>query len=399
MTHPNPELCDVIDLYGRKFLRDYPGKLTKKQYSALYNIEHCRDGSFGYHKDECNSCGHIVITNNSCRDRHCPKCSSIASKRWVNSRLDDLLPIPYYHAVFTLPHAFNELIRYNQKIFYELLFKSAASALKQFASDPKWLGAIIGFFGILHTWGGKLWQHTHVHFIVTGGGLTATGDWKELPYKAKFLFPVKAVSKVFRGIFMAGLKKIHAKGDLEFPDTMKSLTDKVEFNKWLFHSVPREWVVYAKAPFKGPEEVIKYIGRYTHRVAISNQRIKSIENSEIKFSFKNSKKNRIWEDTKLSSYEFIRRFLMHVLPNRFHRIRHYGLFANGKCRENVKKIRDILNVNPPEVNNEDTSGIVCPKCKDGRLQTIFVHTAFGDFYIDSLGKNKEICQEPAWNTS
>ena len=163
MYQASPELSDILQQYGRQFIEKYPGKLSKKQRSVLYNIEHCRDGSYGYHTDICDSCGHRVITNNSCRDRHCPKCSNIASKKWVNARMSDLLPISYYHSVFTLPHAFSELIMFNRRIIYELMFSSAAAALQQFASDPEWLGARIGFFGILHTWGGKLWQHPHIH--------------------------------------------------------------------------------------------------------------------------------------------------------------------------------------------------------------------------------------------
>jgi len=380
-----PDLSDIFKLYGKQFLDENGDKLSRKQRSVMYKIEHCRDGSFGFHVDMCDNCGYKETANNSCRDRHCSKCSSIASKKWVNARLKDLLPIPYYHAIFTIPHEFFGLSLFNMEIFYKIMFSCAASTLETMAKDPKWLGAKIGFYGILHTWGGKLWQHLHLHFIVTGGGLAPDGTWKELPYKSKFLFPVKAISKIFRGKFVAALKRAHKKGLLKFPEQYKELESYNTFEQWLYHTIPLKWVVHAKPPFKGPEEVVKYIGRYTHRVAISNQSINTIDNDEIVFKFKNAKKNRMWDTAKLSAQEFIRRLVVfHVLPNRFHRLRHYGILANGKCKENIKKIREQLKVEQIPVEQEDVSGITCPKCKLGTFVTVLIVNAFGRFVLQPL---------------
>ncbi|MCP4720809.1 MAG: IS91 family transposase [Desulfobacteraceae bacterium] len=256
---------------------------------------------------------------------------------------------------------------------------AAAATLKTFAADPKWLGAKIGFYGILHTWGGKLQQHLHLHFIVTGGGLDAAGNWKHLKHKGRFIFPVCALSQHFRYRFLSGLKRAHKKGLLKFPGELEELESYDAFERWIFHTFPKKWVVYAKPPFKGPEQVVKYIGKYTHRVAISNRRILSVENDRVRFMYKNTRhKKARWEETSLPVEAFFRRFLMHILPHRYHRIRHFGILANGQCRENVKDIRQQLTprVEYPD-QDEEPDKMPCPNCKTGRMITQCIISVLG----------------------
>ena len=341
----------------------------------MHSIEHCRDGEFGHHMDVCDHCGYPERFNNSCRDRHCPKCTGISRRKWVKARLEDLLPIAYYHVVFTLPHVLYPLSLFNAVLIYELLFECAAETLKVFADDPQWLGARIGYYGVLHTWGGKLWQHLHVHFIVTGGGLKPNGQWVELKYQSKFLFPVKALSKRFRGIFIKALKRAHRQGELKFPGQLKELENYDAFDKWIYHSFPKKWVVFAKSPFAGPEKVVKYLGLYTNRAAISNYRLIGIKEDRVHFYYKIYEKKTDsvrWEKASLPALEFIGRFLMHILPCGFHRIRHYGFLSNGHSKKYVALIRELIADNAdqtdePQESLEITNHPVCPKCKKGKL--------------------------------
>ncbi len=389
-------VADIFKQYGPQFLSTHT--LTGKQ-KAVYNaVNHCRDGTFGFHVDICDTCGHMEKGNNSCRDRHCPTCNGISRKKWVDKRLKQLLPIPYYHTVFTLPHTLFPWSLFNARIIYTIFFQCAAETLKTFAADPRHLGAKIGFYGILHTWGGKLWQHLHIHFIVTGGGLDHSGNWKPLKYKGKYIFPVRAMSARFRKLFMEALLKAHKMGKLNFPDKFREMEDYSAFSQWLHHTFPKKVIVFAKPPFKGPEEVVKYIGGYSHKVAISNSRIKSIDNGDICFTFKNTRNNNKWEKTTLKADEFMRRFFMHVLPTKFHRIRHYGILANGKCKENVDEIRRQLGVDPVPDAEEETYFKQCTVCKKGHMITVLVF-AFGArieklSYQLLIGKKRE-----SWDTS
>jgi hypothetical protein len=282
--------------------------------------------------------------------------------------------------VFTLPHRVYPLSIYNKEIFYELLFDSAAATLKDFACDPKHLGAKIGFYGILHTWGGALLQHLHVHFIVTGGGLNKDGEWVEPKYRDKFLFPVRALSKTFRGKFIEGLKEAYYEGKLTLPYGLSNLAQVDKFERWVDRLVAKEWVVYSKPPFSGPEDVVRYIGRYTHRVALSNHRLLSIDNARVHFLYKDYKdKKEYWKEACLDAFEFIRRFMMHVLPPRFHRIRYYGLFANGKSAMYVNQIRQALssrqesNIESVEIKStQECEAIACPVCTKGHMIPILV---------------------------
>ncbi|MEA3359248.1 MAG: IS91 family transposase [Thermodesulfobacteriota bacterium] len=394
------EVADIFRQYGPEFRANH--SLSKKQHSVMFDIERCRTAELGYHVDVCSECGYTEHAYNSCHNRHCPKCQGITQHKWVKARLNDILPIPYYHAVFTLPHKIFPISLYNKVIFCELLFECAAQTLLQFGKDPRHLGALIGFYGILHTWGGKLWQHLHLHFIVTDGGLDEKGKWVEPKYKGKFLFPVCALSQVFRGKFIEGLKSAYYKGKLMFPDEFSHLKEPQLFEAWIDELIARDWVVFTKPPFLSPEEVVKYIGRYTHRVAISNNRLISIKDGQVRFRYKNYKKKGFkgysWEEMTLPAEEFIRRFLMHILPEGFHRIRHFGFLANGRCKTAVKKIREMLAPREHKPSDlKDFAGIPCPVCKKGIMTPLLTVHRFGTLVFSA---SRLLCSsKPAWDTS
>jgi hypothetical protein len=342
----------------------------------MYDIEH-----FGTHWEICDTCGHLEKGYNSCRNRHCPGCNNISRRKWVAARIDELLPVSYHHCVFTLPDIFNSLCRFNRRIMYDLLFESASHTLLEFGENPKRLGAGIGFYGILHTWGGKLWLHPHIHFIVTAGGVNTRGEWVEPKYSSTFLFPVRALSNVFRAKFLNGLITAQRKGLLKLPCDLAGFSNPDAFRQWLFHTVPRQWVVYSKPPFSGPEDVVRYIGRYTHSTAISNNRIVSIENDDVTFWFKNTRKKSRWETTTLPVMEFINRFLLHVLPKHFHRIRYYGFLANGKAGKQIASIRRALDSRidaSAETKQAIEQNHVCPACGNGAMMTILVLDGHGN---------------------
>ena len=375
---PKYEVADIFNRYGEEYRQNH--KLTTDQLNVMYAICHCRTAEYGFHADVCDNCGHIETAYNSCRNRHCPKCQGIAKNKWVEARIDELLPVAYHHATFTLPNQISVLSLHNQKLIYDLLFNAASQTLLVFGDDPKWLGAKIGFYGILHTWSQTLWPHVHLHFIVPAGGLTDDGKWIEPKYKGKFLFPVPALSKVFRGKFIEGLKKAYYAGELVLPDKLK-IKDDDEFEQWIDLLVSKNWVVNSKPPFSGPEEVVRYIGRYTHRIAISNHRIISIADGEIWFSYKDNKekdKSKVWKELVLPADQFIKRFLWHVLPKRYHRIRHYGFLNNGEKHANLETIREFFESEKgveefaKDITTDDTDGITCPKCKKGKLRSFLI---------------------------
>jgi hypothetical protein len=304
--------------------------------------------------------------------------------------------------VFTLPHKIFPVSLYNKELIYALLFECAARTLLQFGRDTRHLGALIGFYGILHTWGGKLWQHLHLHFIVTGGGLSDRGQWVEPKYKGKFLFPVCAVSEVFRGKFIEGLKAAYYNGQLILPEGFKHLEDAEDFERWIDDLVARNWVIYTKPPFETPEKVVRYIGRYTHKVAISNNRLISLEDGSVRFKYRDYREMGRWKEAVLSAEEFIRRFLMHVLPEGFHRIRHYGLLANGRCKAKVEQIRQLLSAGNNESNEapqdrEDCRGKRCPVCEKGILKTLLIVNRFGKVVRSLSPLSLRI--KTAWDTS
>ena len=362
-TESSPTVGDIFRAYGSEF-RAYH-RLHPRQHKVMYDIEHCRCGEFGTHWEICDTCGHLERRS---------------------ARIDELLPVSYHHCVFTLPDIFNPLCRFNRRVMYDLLFECASQTLLAFGENPKRLGARIGFYGILHTWGGKLWLHPHIHFIVTAGGVNTRGDWVEPKYNSTFLFPVRALSNVFRAKFLSGLIAAHGKGLLKLPGDLSRFGNHNAFKQWLFHTVPRDWVVYSKPPFSGPEDVVRYIGRYTHSTAISNNRVICVEDDIVTFWFKNTRKNCRWETTTLPVMEFINRFLVHVLPKHFHRIRYYGFLANGKAKKQISSIRRFLN-DRIELNAEKEPSIdrlcKCPACGTGTMMTILVLDGFGNVVKDA----------------
>ncbi len=375
--HAQYDIAEIFR-YNEDEYRNNNG-MTAKQHNVMNAVINCRSEWYGYHEDKCDQCGHVERDFNSCRDRHCPKCQGISRKKWINARLADILPIPHYHVVFTLPNQLQPLIQHNKKLIYNLLFSCAAETLLTFGRDPKWLGGEIGFYGVLHTWGQTLWHHPHIHFIVLGGALTDDNQWVEPRYRGKFLFPVHALSKVFRGKFIEGLKSAHLQKKLSYSEETEQLKSDEQFEHWLDRLVARNWVVYCKQPFKDAEKVVRYIGRYTHRVAISNSRIIDVTSGQVSFKYKDYKKNRkVWKTMQLDAQEFIRRFLWHVLPNGFHKIRHYGFLANGRRKASIVLIKSLLQcLRTANDLREDEERMECPRCKNGRLIPQMVMTRFG----------------------
>jgi putative transposase/transposase-like zinc-binding protein len=378
-NHPRYEVSDIFQMYGKEYLRH--NRITSKQHKVMNAIECCRTSELGYHVDRCDNCGHTEPEFNSCRDRHCPKCQGVARKKWIQARIKNLLPVSYYHVVFTLPHSLHPLLSHNKEFFYNLLFSSASDTLLSFGRDPRWLGGELGFYGILHSWGQTILRHVHVHFIVPGGALTPDLRWIEPRHKARFLFPVRALSEVFRAKFIEGLQGEYNSGDLSIPSSHEYFKSKKEFDHFIEDLFRTKWVVYCKSPFGNSLGVVKYIGRYTHRVAISNSRIISVDHSEIRFRYKQYKgKKIVWDKLTLTAHEFIRRFLWHVLPESFHKIRHYGFMANGRCRTKISQILSILQsrTNDPLNSMEESEYVrTCPECKKGRLNPLLVINRFG----------------------
>ena len=328
-----PELQDVFRLYGDEFRETH--RLPMNQLKTMSAIETCRSSSQGGHLDECDSCGYVRISYNSCRNRHCPKCQGLAKERWLLERERDLLQVGYFHTVFTIPDSLNPIALRNQKVVYSILFKAAAETLAELALDPKYLGAQIGIITVLHTGGQNLLDHPHLHCIIPGGGLSLDGT-RWLQSKKKFFLPVMVVSRKFRGKFLAYLKEAYHGNKLVFPGQIKPLGDKRSFQDLLNRLYQLEWVFYCKKPFKSPWYVLNYLGRYTHRVALTNNRILDVSEGNVTFKWRDYRDNHKPKVMTLDAQEFIRRFLLHVLPKRFVKIRHYGFLSN---RNRNKKLR------------------------------------------------------------
>lgn len=331
------------------------------QLRTLDAVRRCRTASLGSHVDGCPSCGHLRISYNSCRNRHCPKCQGTLREKWIQARADELLPVPYFHVVFTLPDTLNRLCLFKPDILYGLLFKTAWSVLNTFGHDHKWLGAQTGMISILHTWGQTLTLHPHLHCIVPGGGLTKAGRWKTAKSDGKYLFNVKAMSKVYRGRFIAALKE-------QLPQ---------EMTKDLVHALyEHNWVVYAKRPFTGPQSVVEYLGRYTHKIAISNHRIKNTAEEKVSFAYKDYRHGSVQKEMELDAIEFIRRFSMHILPKGFVRIRHYGILSTTGKETYALIIKAQLpqSEQPPQQSRKGSPAPFnpkqCPCCKKETMQTV-----------------------------
>jgi hypothetical protein len=345
MNRPPLEVADIIRAAGDGFIDRNERHLAWPQLKVLRAIRNCRTQALGGHLDRCSGCGHEAISYNSCRNRHCPKCQTNAREQWLAKRSEDLLPVPYFHVVFTLPHDLSGLALQNKKLVYDLLFRATAETLIEIAADPKHLGAKIGFLAVLHTWGQNLQHHPHLHCVIPAGGLALeNAHWIRAP--TSFFLPVRVLSKVFRGKFVDGLMRLFRAHKLGFHGSLRSLADSKQFRKFLRQLFRKDWVVYAKRPFRGPEYVLQYLARYTHRVAISNHRLIAFEDGKVSFRYKDyahgSKKRKMT----VSADEFLRRFLLHVLPRGFVKIRHFGFLANRSRARLVAICRELLSDAP-----------------------------------------------------
>jgi len=359
------EVADIFRAHGPTWRHQEQGHLSVGQLKVMSAVEHCRSAALGGHALRCSACAQPQIAYNSCRNRHCPKCQGSAARRWLQARCADLLPVDYYHLVFTLPAPLSALAYTNKELMYGLLFDIAAETLRTIAADPKHLGARIGLTLVLHTWGSALTHHPHVHGIVPGGGLALDTD-RWLPCRAGFFLPVRVLSRLFRRRFLEELTAAYGRGQLQCYGEFVALSDPAAFAAWLAPLRSCEWVVYAKRPFAGPEAVLAYLSRYTHRVAISNSRLLSLDDRGVTFRWKDyrSEGRTRHKTMTLTAEEFMRRFLLHVLPSGFHRIRHYGLLANPKRQKHIELARALLQVPapaaPPDSTSRNTHGSSAP---------------------------------------
>ena len=378
MSRPKIEVADIFRRHGAAWRAASEGHLSLGQRRVMTAIEICRTAALGGHVERCEACAHTRIAYNSCRNRHCPKCQWRAAEAWLKAREAELLPVPYFHVVFTLPAAIGAIAYQNKAKVYGLLFTAAAAALTTIAADAKHLGADIGVTAVLHTWGQNLDHHPHVHCIVPGGGISPDGD-RWVRCRPSFFLPVRVLSRLFRRLFLEGLEALHAAGDLQFFNDLAPMGDENALKAYLAPLRKVEWVVYAKRPFAGPEQVLAYLARYTHRVAIANSRLLNLDDNHVSFRWKDYREQGAQKTKamRLGVGEFMRRFLLHVLPDGFHRIRHYGLFANGHRADKLAHCRKLLEVPPPATDCEDGDhdGNVdndvppCPCC-GGRMKVI-----------------------------
>jgi hypothetical protein len=379
---PVLEVGDIVRAHGNEFRQAHAGSLSARQKRVLRSIELCRTAALGGHLERCDQCGHERNAYNSCADRHCPKCQSLARAKWLEQRQAELLPCEYFHVVFTLPEPLAKLSLQNQRQIYTLLFRATAETLQTIAADPKHLGAQIGFFCVLHTWGQTLTAHPHLHCVVPGGGIALDGQ-RWIACRPGFFLPVKVLSRRFRKLYLRYLERAYATGKLRLHGHLEQLTDAKQFARYLAALAEIEWVVYAKPPFGGPERVLDYLGRYTHRIAISNNRLIELKDGQVTFAYKDYKHAQRQKLMTLSADEFLRRFLMHVLPDGFQRIRHYGLLGNRHRAENLARCRELLGVVAPttepqrdyrerhrQLTGEDP--LRCPQCRIGQMLRIAV---------------------------
>jgi len=365
MNRPPLEVADIIRAAGKDFIEKQRSWLTGLHLKVLSAVERCRTASLGGHRDRCSRCGHVVaISYNSCRNRHCPKCLNNARKKWLSARQRELLDVPYMHLVFTIPHTLSSLALHNKKLIYSLLFRASAATLLEIAADPKHLGAEIGFFSVLHTWGQNLLLHPHLHCVIPAGGLTRDHKTWIRP-KYRFFLPCGVLSRVFRGKFIAGLKRAFRKGQLCLPGELQSLVDKKTFHSFLRTLHQNQWVVYAKQPFGGPNHVLNYLARYTHRVAISNHRLVSLSDGKVTFRWKDYAHKSEQKLMTLSADEFLRRFLLHALPGGFVRIRFFGFMSHRSRSSMLPICKKLIGQKEPGTVSEPTAkqaSWLCPLC-------------------------------------
>ena len=378
----SPEVADILNRGLSDYIKAY-GPLPLEHLKALNALTICRTAKLGGHTYGCDNCEYTKHVYNSCRNRHCPKCQGLARIKWVDNRMDELLPVEYFHAVFTIPSELNPFVLRNKKVLYSILQKSVAQTLSELSGNPKHLGAEIGFISVLHTWGQNMLDHPHIHCIIPGGGIKKNDKWKSS--KDKFLFPVKVMSKLFKGKFMDAFKKGVKDKSIVFHGKLKQYAEHSLWNCFIDDLYGKDWVVYLKPPFAGPEQVLKYLGGYTHRIAISNHRIVDISENTVSFKWKSYADENKIKIMKLPMVEFIRRFLLHILPKRYQRIRYYGFLSNRKkekalalClklfgktkakKKPVKTMTEVLELCQKLFGHDLRS---CPECKEGLLQPVF----------------------------
>lgn len=374
-TKPSVELADIFRMHGKTYKQKHT--LTPEQHKVFNAILNCRTNVLGGHVKQCDTCSQIQCAYNSCRNRHCPKCESFKAAKWLESKKAELLPVRYFHVVFTLPHKLNNLILYNKRRLYNLLFESAWETLNKLGKDPKRLNGQMGALAVLHTWGQNLTQHNHVHCIVPGGAIKPNGQWQ--PSK-DYLFPVKVLSKLFRGIFVSKLKEYYQQNQLRLPDKLTEDLLGRDMDLLLNQLMRKDWVVYAKPPFTTPEAVLNYLGRYTHKIAISNYRILSYDENTVTFKWRDYADNNQEKIMTLNPEEFIRRFLSHVVPNGFMRIRSFGFLSNASKAKKLPEIQAQLNHKPVKLESKDAATLMfeltgkdinlCPSCQQGRLRVV-----------------------------
>ena len=389
-NNPRLEMADVLHRYGEDFRQNNP--VSNAQQKVMRHIEICRTAVLGGHIENCDNCNFERISYNSCRDRHCPKCQNLVKEKWLNDRKAELLPCGYFHLVFTLPHDLNPVILCNKKVCLGILFAAVSQTLQAFAKDPQWrLEGQLGFIQVLHTWSQTLMDHFHLHCLVPAGALSFEKD-RWIPARKSFLFRVKSLAKDFKKRYLSLFKSAYDKSELIFPGNTAKFNPKKEFDR-LIQSVSKvNWIVYAKKPFAGPEQVLEYLGRYTHRIAISNNRIKSIDNGNVTFTYRDRADNNQLKEMRLSADEFIRRFLLHVLPEGFMKIRYFGFLSNKNKRQAILLIRALIGSDMalPEKHKETVAEMLlrltgeditcCPECKKGRM---IVVKKLKDQYWDS----------------
>ncbi len=371
---PRLEVADILRTHGAAYRARHP--VSPEQAAVMRHLATCRTAALGGHVDSCAACGFLKVSYNSCRDRHCPKCQSARRAEWLEARLQRLLPVEYFHVVFTLPKQLKALALKNRRVVYNLLFRAASQTLLELAADPKRLGAQIGFTAVLHTWGQNLLFHPHLHCVVTGGGLSPDGT-RWISARQGYLLPVKVLAKLFRGKFLAELRSAYRNNELRLSGSVEALVDPAHFRELLTTLYRQDWVVYAKRPFGGAAQVYRYLGRYTHRVAISNARLVAMNEGRVRFRYRDYRDDSRTKEMTLSAEEFLRRFLLHVLPKRFVRIRHYGLLASRNVTTRLARCRQLLeDVNTtatlPETKSDESDPLTpepqrCPRCQQ-RLQ-------------------------------
>ncbi len=381
MAHEGLEVADVFRHFGPAFRDRNGASLSAARRRAMIAIESCRTAALGGHLEECGDCGHQRVSYNSCRHKACPKCQGLARARWLEDRQAELLDVPYFHVVFTVPSEIEVIAFQNQAVAYDILFQAASETLRKIAADPKHLGAEIGFLGVLHTWGQALQHHPHIHFLVPGGGIAPDGDsW--IACRPGFFLPVTVLSSMFRGLFLRYLTKAFAAGALKFFSAHRHLNEPAAFRRYLAPIWNTDWVVYAKPPFAGPAQVLDYVGRYTHRVAISNSRLLSMDTAKVRFRYKDYRDGNRQKTMTLDGQEFIRRFLIHVLPAGFHRIRYFGFLSNSHRARKLERCRELLGmapaapIDPPADYRDRFEALTgwslreCPHCQTGIMVVI-----------------------------